>query len=241
MRTSHIDIGKRMFDLTVAIVLIVVTLPVLVVATVGSTIALRTWPFFTQTRVGLGGERFRFVKLRTLPRDAPRYISKCELAYLRVPWFSQVLRRSHIDELPQLLLVIRGRMSLVGPRPEMPYLHEATPDAVARMRTSIRPGCTGLWQVSKHCTSMIHEHPEMDAYYVEHQTLRLDLWILFQTLQLMLLPTKRLVGLDDVPVWVLPAMATNSTIDLDALVATASANKNSGRSSTPARDRKQVR
>lgn len=215
MRTTHKDIAKRVFDIAVGTVLIVLTLPVLVIAVIGSAIALRAWPFFAHTRIGVDGERFRFVKLRTLPPDTPPYISKFELAHLRVPWFSRLLRRSHIDELPQLLLVIRGRMSLVGPRPEMPYLHEVTPERIARTRTSIRPGCTGLWQVSRHCTSMIHEHPEMDEYYVEHRSLRLDLWILCQTVQLMLRPTKRLVDLEDVPPWAVPSMTARSRLELE--------------------------
>lgn len=193
---------KRGFDIAVALLLLVITLPVILTSALITTVSLRSWPFFTQDRVGRDGRPFKFVKLRTLPTHAPRYAGKYELADLRLPWVSRWLRHLHLDELPQLLLVVTGRMSLVGPRPEMPYLHEEMDDAVADARTSVRPGCTGLWQISEHCDAMIHEHPEFDAHYLRNQSLRFDLWILWRTVRLMLpVGQPSLATLHDLPAW----------------------------------------
>src|SRR3954447_14250682 len=117
-------VAKRTFDVTVAATLLILTLPVIVLCAFVSLVSLRAWPFFTQTRVGRGGRSFRFVKIRTLPRNAPKYACKYDLAGLRVPRGTLLLRELHLDELPQLALVILGRMSLVGPRPEMAQLYD---------------------------------------------------------------------------------------------------------------------
>lgn len=195
---------KRAVDIVLSTALLLLAAPVILVTAVGSAIALRAWPIFTQNRIGIGGAPFRFVKLRTLPPDTPRYTDKYAVQGLDIPLFARAVRRLHLDELPQLLLVLIGRMSLVGPRPEMPHLHRHFPPEFARLRTSVRPGCTGLWQVSSSCTGLIGEAPEVDAFYVRHRSLRLDLWIMARTvMKVMPGPSKRLVGLDDVPRWVL--------------------------------------
>jgi lipopolysaccharide/colanic/teichoic acid biosynthesis glycosyltransferase len=213
---SRSDIYKRVLDVVLSGVLFILTLPVLVLITLGTAISLRAWPFFTQTRIGVGGVPFRFFKLRTLPAQTPRYASKYELGDLRIPRFSRLLRLTHLDELPQLLLVLSGKMSLVGPRPEMPYLHQAMPAADAATRTSIRPGCTGLWQISEHCTAMIYEHPELDAYYVANRGVRFDLWILFRTVLLVLRPMPTsMATLETLPGWVgSPVRAAREPLDL---------------------------
>ena len=113
-------IAKRIVDIVVATVLLVVALPIIGVSALLTMAVLRTSPFFTQTRIGRNGEPFKLLKVRTLPRSTPRYANKYEVARMRIPAFSRMLRRLHLDELPQLLLVLTGKMSLVGPRPEMP-------------------------------------------------------------------------------------------------------------------------
>jgi lipopolysaccharide/colanic/teichoic acid biosynthesis glycosyltransferase len=193
---------KRGVDLVVGTVLLLLVLPVIALATIGVTISLRSWPFFTQTRIGRDGREFRFLKLRTLPTRAPRYASKYDLTELRIPRFCVALRRLHLDELPQLFLVLVGKMSLVGPRPEMPFLYDRFTTAFATERTTVRPGCTGLWQVSERCEQMIHEHPEFDAHYLRNQSVRFDLWIMTRTVR-MHLPrgAKHVVSLTDLPAW----------------------------------------
>jgi lipopolysaccharide/colanic/teichoic acid biosynthesis glycosyltransferase len=191
---------KRALDVVLALVLLALTLPVLVVALVGSAISLRAWPFFAQTRVGLDGTHFRFLKVRTLPPATPRYIDKYTLAATKVPRFTQLLRRLHLDELPQLLLVLIGRMSLVGPRPELPNLHAALDPEFARARVSVKPGCTGLWQISDRQDNLIGEAPEFDRYYVRHASVRTDLWVLWRTaLQMVPGGQSTRVSFDDLP------------------------------------------
>ncbi len=207
----RIDVYRRAFDIGMSAVLLLLALPVMVIAAVGSAISLRTWPLFAQGRIGRNGERFLFLKIRTLRPEVPEYIDKHQLDQWQIPTFCRLLRRLHLDELPQLFLVLWGRMSLVGPRPEMGYLHRRMPVAFAAERTSVRPGCTGLWQISRACSELISESPEYDRFYLAHRTLRLDLWILYRT-TLNMLGVRGLVTLDDVPTWAcrnddLPAMA----------------------------------
>jgi lipopolysaccharide/colanic/teichoic acid biosynthesis glycosyltransferase len=188
------------------VALLPLVLPTLVLCALGTAIALRAWPFFTQARVGRGGCEFRCFKLRTLPPQTPRYAAKHEVTHLPVPPFSAALRRLHLDELPQLLLVLSGSMSLVGPRPEMPYLHEAMRPGFQRLRTAVTPGCTGLWQISGYRDQMIDEHPEYDEHYIAHRSLRLDLWIVWRTVRL-ILPGRaaRVASLDELPAWAKPS------------------------------------
>ncbi|MFN2504680.1 MAG: sugar transferase [Acidimicrobiales bacterium] len=173
--------AKRSFDVVAGAVLCLIALPLIVLLALGTAISLRSWPFFTQTRVGRRGQPFRVLKLRTLPRSFPRYAEKRSLEQLRLPWLSRFLRSHHLDELPQLWHVPFGTMSLVGPRPEMPHLHAIGDPHFATARTSLRPGCTGLWQVSCDAQGMIWENPEYDEFYIRHTSLKLDLWILWRS------------------------------------------------------------
>ncbi len=191
---------KRAFDLLLASVLLVVTLPIVLVAAIGSAITLRTWPLFVQRRTGLDGRSFRFVKVRTLPKSTPAYLLKDELCTDRIPAFCRGLRRMHFDELPQLFLVLIGRMSVVGPRPEMVEFHDRLEPDFAAARTTVLPGCTGLWQIGAGCTGLIGDAPEYDRFYLRHQGILLDLWILGRTTKMML-GIGALVTLSDVPSW----------------------------------------
>jgi len=215
------DRAKRCFDVVVAMALALVALPMIVLAALGSAVSLRAWPFFTQERIGRHGERFRFVKIRTLPVTVERYIDKHQLDLTSVPAFCRLLRRLHLDELPQLFLVVRGQMSLVGPRPEMPHLHERMPADFGSLRTSIRPGCTGLWQVSDSCTDLIGISPEYDRFYVTNRSLRLDLWVLFRTV-LKMAGVRRRLTLATVPAWAAPAQVIDLRTSEPTLVTSSS-------------------
>jgi lipopolysaccharide/colanic/teichoic acid biosynthesis glycosyltransferase len=195
---------KRIFDILVGSVLAVLALPIIVVAAIGIVITLRVPPLFFQHRVGRDGRVFRFIKLRTLPRSFPRYADKTALGELRLPRFVAGLRRLHLDELPQLFLVPWGTMSLVGPRPEMPCLHGELAPSFARARTTVRPGCTGLWQVAVDSRRQIGDAPVYDYFYLDHRSFRLDLWILARTAAL-LVGRGRAVTLADVTPFVVPS------------------------------------
>jgi lipopolysaccharide/colanic/teichoic acid biosynthesis glycosyltransferase len=180
-------LGKRVVDVTVGTLLALAVLPAIVALAVLSAVVLRTTkPFFVHRRVGRHGRLVPIVKIRTLPLSTDRYAAKHALADVAVPRPMKALRRLHLDELPQLLLVPLGLLSLVGPRPEMPFLHEAMDEDFRRARTSVRPGCTGLWQVGDRSVGMIHEAPEFDLVYLRHASLRLDLWIVWRTCRIIL-------------------------------------------------------
>ncbi len=165
--------------------------------------------------MGRGEQPFRFLKIRTLPADVPVYIDKLQLDQRRIPAFCQLIRRMHIDELPQLLLVLSGRMSLVGPRPEMAHLHERLPVHFRELRTSVRPGCTGLWQIGAACPELIGTSPEYDQYYLAHRTVVLDIWIIGRTIATMM-GSRRFVTLDEVPLWAVKKAKSRPLADVEA-------------------------
>jgi len=190
---------KRTIDLVAGTILALLSLPVILLLAVASAVNLRAWPFFVQIRIGHKGVPFRLVKLRTLPVSFDHYADKRAIGAIRLSWLSRTLRRTHLDELPQLFLVPFGRMSLVGPRPEMAFLHEQMNPSFARRRTEMRPGCAGLWQIGQSCAGLIAEAPEYDLYYVDNQSLMLDLWIVWRSVGMFL--GHGLVSLADIPTW----------------------------------------
>lgn len=201
-RAAAVAVPKRALDLTLGSLLALLALPVIALLALTVAMQLRAWPFFTQRRPGFRGRPFTIVKIRTLPKTAPRYASKLdmEIAGLRLPLICRLLRRTHLDELPQLLLVPLGRMSLVGPRPRQPDGVEPVDAEFDRLRSTVRPGCTGLWQVGSAADLLINGAPVFDLFYLRHACLRLDLWLMARTLPYML----RLVPpveVADVPRW----------------------------------------
>lgn len=193
------DSGKRAFDVTVGTVLAAVATPAIVVLATFQAISLRTTrPFFVQDRIGQYGRLFRFPKIRTLPPNAPKYADKRAIEEVSIPWLSQKMRDLHLDELPQLYLVLTGEMSLVGPRPEMAFLHDQMHAGFATARTTVRPGLTGLWQISEAWSDLILETPDYDLFYLRHRSWWMDLWILWHTaLQMLGIGTP--VTLDQLP------------------------------------------
>lgn len=192
--------GQRVLDLVIAMPAALLTLPLLLLACALSFASFRANPLFAHTRVGRDGARFRFVKVRSLPPSAPAAADKYTIRAVGTTRIGAFLRRSKLDEIPQIWLVLAGQMSLVGPRPEMPKLTTHFHPAFATARTAVRPGVTGLWQVSDAADGLIYESPEYDLFYLTHHTLRLDVWILWRTLRY-LLPGRQPLKLDDVPAW----------------------------------------
>ena len=198
--TRRIPLRKRTFDLLVAVPAAIVTLPLTAVLAAGCAVRYRQAPLFSQPRIGRGGEIFKFWKVRTLPRFAPDTADKYQLAALDLPRFAQKLRYHHLDEFPQLWLVIAGKMSVVGPRPEMPTLSASFDEAFVAKRVAVQPGCTGLWQISTSARKLIGEAPEFDLHYVNNWTLRLDMWIAMRTLPAMW-GGNEIASLADIPRW----------------------------------------
>jgi lipopolysaccharide/colanic/teichoic acid biosynthesis glycosyltransferase len=179
-------------DLVVAPGLLVFAAPVIGLSALLVRLTSRGKAFFPQHRVGLDGNTFTMFKLRSMVADAED--RKAELLDLtdrdglmfkmhadpRITAVGKVLRRFSIDELPQLWNVVKGDMSLVGPRPPLPAEYEAYHDAVHR-RLRVRPGLTGLWQVSGRADLTWEESVRMDLRYVDNWSIALDLQILWKT------------------------------------------------------------
>jgi exopolysaccharide biosynthesis polyprenyl glycosylphosphotransferase len=179
---------KRVFDLLVGTVLLILLSPVLLIISV-LVLITSGWPvFFVQDRTGKDGTTFRMLKFRTMYRDAERGTGPVRAIKddpRRTP-FGRFLRRTSLDELPQLINVLRGEMSLVGPRPEMaPIAHdfiETMPWYQYRHR--IRPGITGWAQAhGLRGDTSISSRVDFDNWYIEHWSLALDVRILLRTLK----------------------------------------------------------
>jgi lipopolysaccharide/colanic/teichoic acid biosynthesis glycosyltransferase len=137
--------------------------------------------FFVQQRVGRDGALFSIFKFRTMRSDAAAYEPGPRSGSdPRITRLGRRLRATSLDELPQLLNVLRGEMSLVGPRPEMPFIAERY-DAWQRRRLSVPPGLTGLWQILGRKDLPMHENLHYDFYYIRNRSLVLDAWILLKT------------------------------------------------------------
>ncbi len=173
---------KRLIDFTVSLVTMVLLSPMLVV--MGLLIRLDSpGPIiFKQKRVGLRGREFSFYKFRTMRVDAPQYaVSPKQVDDPRITRMGRWLRRTSLDELPQLFNVFRGDMSLVGPRPEMPFIVEKyTP--LERLRLDAKPGVTGVWQISSDRGDPIHVNLEYDLFYLKNRSLLLDFAVIAKTL-----------------------------------------------------------
>lgn len=178
----HDAITKRVADLVVSSLLLVLLAPLFLL------IALLIWldspgpALFVQKRVGRNGEIFDIYKFRSMHTDVPRYdFSPRQSCDPRITRIGRFLRRNSLDELPQLLNVFLGDMSLVGPRPEMPFIVESY-NSRQRQRLHIAPGITGLWQLSAARALPIHENVHYDLYYIGNRTFFMDIAILIHTL-----------------------------------------------------------
>ena len=173
---------KRVLDVIVSTLALLLCLPLCGVMALLIMLESRGPAFFVQRRIGHNGRWFFMYKFRTMFADAPAYeVAPNDLTDPRVTRFGRVLRRWSLDELPQLVNVLRGEMSLVGPRPEMPFLVEQYQPWQA-WRLGVPPGLTCLWQVVGRKELPLHYHLEYDLYYVRHRGWPLDLQILLRTI-----------------------------------------------------------
>jgi lipopolysaccharide/colanic/teichoic acid biosynthesis glycosyltransferase len=188
------DAAKRCLDVVGSAVGLVLTLPVLVAAAVAIKLDDRGAVLFPHKRVGRHGEEFTIFKLRTMVPDAHSLLHLVEGENQRTgPLFKshndprvtrvgRILRATSIDELPQLVNVFLGQMSLVGPRPALASEVENFDDEL-RIRERVRPGMTGLWQVEGRDDRDFGAYRRLDLFYVENWSLELDLVILLGTVR----------------------------------------------------------
>ncbi len=188
------DVVKRVFDVVVALSLLIVTLPILLLTMVLIVIESGFPVFYRQERVGQNGELFTIYKLRSMRQDAekdgrPQWAKAQDDRVTRVGRF---IRKTRIDELPQLFNVLRGDMSFVGPRPERPFFVEQLIADIPYydVRHSVKPGVTGWSQVRYPYGASIEDSLaklQYDLYYVKNHSLFLDLLILVETAQVVIL------------------------------------------------------
>jgi len=217
-------LGKRILDIVVSIVLIILALPVMALVALLVKLDSRGPAIFTQTRIGqdrrrakapagggmdplcerrkedLGGKPFTIYKFRTMVQEAEELLPcLVNLGALNEPVYKlqndprvtplgSLLRKASLDELPQLFNVLKGDMSLVGPRPEaieVVQLYEKT----HKKRLHAKPGLTGLQQVTCRGTQSMQQRLKYDLYYIKHRSLLLDLGILFRTVFVVMMGT----------------------------------------------------
>jgi lipopolysaccharide/colanic/teichoic acid biosynthesis glycosyltransferase len=176
----------RALDLVVAGAGLVLSSPILLAATIAIRLETPGSPIYRQRRIGRDGEPFEMLKLRTMVSGAEHHGAGMAVNYgdPRITRVGHVLRRFSIDELPNLVNVLRGEMSVVGPRPTIQaQVEQYTP--VQRRRLEVKPGITGWAQINGRASLPWHERIELDIWYVDHRTLRLDLAILLKTVRLL--------------------------------------------------------
>lgn len=196
---------KRILDFVIAVPLALASAPFVGFWALWIKIVSPGPAFFLQEREGKAGKRIVIYKLRTMHQDAEQVLLKYLEAnneenakWLRhyklkkdprvIPGIGWFLRRYSLDELPQLWNVLRGDMSLVGPRPFPEYHLNSFPAPFRTLRASVMPGVTGLWQVSTRSDADLNVQEAEDTYYIRNWSLWLDIYILLRTVQTVIMP-----------------------------------------------------
>jgi exopolysaccharide biosynthesis polyprenyl glycosylphosphotransferase len=189
---------KRAFDLVVGFFALILALPLMILVAMMIYLEDGSPVIFRQKRVGKGGRLFEIFKFRTMVRNAEHLQNQLQRRDIhgnllqkskndpRITRVGRVLRRFSLDELPQLFNVFNGTMSLVGPRPEIPYLAEKY-EPWQRKRFTVLPGMTGWWQVNSRNAQPMQLHIEYDLYYIQNYSVCLDLQIIFRTIWVVLI------------------------------------------------------
>ncbi|MGA3131258.1 MAG: exopolysaccharide biosynthesis polyprenyl glycosylphosphotransferase [Terracidiphilus sp.] len=175
-------VSKRVLDIVCSVVLIALSAPIWALLAALIRMESKGPIFFRQTRVGQHGKPFEIFKFRSMKVDAPKYArSPDEGSDPRITRIGRLLRKTSMDEVPQLINVLKGDMSLVGPRPEMPFITEEYGPLEAT-RLAVPQGITGFWQLSADRRYAIHQSIEYDLYYIQNRTVLLDIAVLLHTL-----------------------------------------------------------
>jgi lipopolysaccharide/colanic/teichoic acid biosynthesis glycosyltransferase len=178
---------RRAFDIVIAGTALTVAAPFLIAAALAIRLESRGSPIYRQRRIGRHGEPFDVLKLRTMVTGAEQMgaglaVSEGDTRITRV---GRLLRRTSLDEVPNLVNVLRGDMSIVGPRPTVPIQVDRYTER-QRGRLNVKPGITGWAQVNGRTELPWDERIELDLWYIEHRSWRLDVRILWRTLRMVL-------------------------------------------------------
>lgn len=180
-------IYKRIFDLFFATCLFVLSIPLWIVIFILIKRDSKGPAILSQERIGIHGKKFTMYKFRTMDINTKLY-SHAPRTNIdnRITQVGKWLRKTSLDELPQLINVIKGDMSIVGPRPEMQFVVKKY-NMWQRRRLAVKPGITGLWQILGRKDIPLHEHLEYDFYYINNHSIILDFVIIFKTIPIVLL------------------------------------------------------
>lgn len=190
---------KRIFDFMAAICGVIILSPVMLVIAILIKVEDHGPVFYKQVRVGKNGKKFKMYKFRSMFVNADKMLSKLkEQNDVEGPMFKMkddpritkvghFIRKHSLDELPQFLNVIKGDMSLVGPRPPLPS-EVAEYSDYDKQRLYVTPGCTGLWQATERNEVGFSEMVQLDIQYIQRASFMFDLWIIWKTVEIIIKP-----------------------------------------------------
>ena len=174
-------LSKRLMDIILSPILVIALMPLMFVVWLILFFRGKGSPIFKQTRIGRSGKPFTLLKFRTMKPETDEYeVAPVAGDDSRITGIGRLLRKTSLDELPQLFNVIKGDMSMVGPRPEMDFIVQDY-NAWQRRRLDVKPGITGLWQIMGRKDLPLTENLEYDFYYIRNHSVMLDLAILART------------------------------------------------------------
>lgn len=187
---------KRSFDLLLSVISILILSPFLILSGLLISLTSKGPVFFKQDRLGKGGKVFKLYKFRTMTHKKRESKEQVFGDSPEVTFVGKFLRRLKIDELPQLINVLKGNMSFVGPRPCLPELKEEF-DENGKLRLKVRPGLSGLAQINGNIYLSWPERWKYDAEYVKQQSIILDLKIIFKTFLIVLFGEDKFIKKSD--------------------------------------------
>jgi len=177
----YLKVLKRSFDFMLSLVGAIILLPFFLIIVILIKLDSNGPVIFKQERIGADGKKFIIFKFRSMQVKAKEYMKKPEKSFAQITRIGRILRQTGLDEFPQIFNVLRGEMSLVGPRPELPFIAEEYSEH-QKQRLSVKPGITGLWQISSKTDEPIHYNLKYDLAYLENVSFPLDIKILCKTL-----------------------------------------------------------
>ncbi|PEY33384.1 UDP-phosphate N-acetylgalactosaminyl-1-phosphate transferase [Bacillus cereus] len=180
---------KYLLDFVTSLIGLIIVAPVILIFSLLIVLESPGSPFYSQERLGLYGEKFRVIKLRSMRRDAEKNGAKwAERNDPRITKIGLLIRKTRIDELPQLFNILKGDMSLVGPRPERPMFTEQFEREIPgfKNRLQVKPGLTGWAQVNGGYEITAEEKLKLDVYYIKNASIFLDLKIIIKTIKVVL-------------------------------------------------------
>ena len=193
MRHIRYEKIKRVLDILLSIIFLIITFPIIILISIIVTIQFKHLPIYKQKRIGKNGKSFYIYKFQTMVDDSKNifdnFSNELKMKYYknyklendpRVTKFCSILRRFSLDELPQLINVLKGEMSLVGPRPVVKEELKKYGKNIDKL-LSVTPGMTGFWQVNGHNSLTYNQRIKLDMFYIDNTSFKLDVLIIIKT------------------------------------------------------------